>query len=80
MAWDLAALLVLGIVQLSLIVFSLMLYAKSTTFGGLFPLGGSGRAFRPQPENNGVAGTKASKARMHMFTMAFFIKLPVLMI
>jgi hypothetical protein len=39
-------------VQLNLIVFSVTLYARSLTAGGLLPLGGFGGPFLPQPAVN----------------------------
>jgi hypothetical protein len=50
------------------------------TFGGLFPLGGSGKALLPHPDNmntNAIqaAETRVSKTGIHTFAMALFIKL-----
>jgi hypothetical protein len=51
------------------------------TFGGLLPLGGSGRAFLPQPESVRaeaiqIADSRLSIARMLAFMMVLFIKRP----
>jgi hypothetical protein len=49
------------------------------TFGGLFPLGGSGKALLPHPDNMNtdaiqVAQIRVSMARIQPFAMALFIK------
>jgi hypothetical protein len=50
------------------------------TFGGLFPLGDSGKALLPHPVSMTadaiqVAETRVRKTGMHTFAMALFIKL-----
>jgi len=58
-----------------------MLYAKFLTWGGLFPLGGSGGPFFPQPPIKIAAVSKIITVRTtpdagFMFTGGWSIKLP----
>jgi hypothetical protein len=45
-------------VQLNLMVLPVMLYPKSLTDGGLFPLGGSGGPFLPHPYSISTAASQ----------------------
>ena len=68
-------------VQLNLIVSSVTLYARSVTGGGLFPLGGFGGPFLPQPAVINVPASQIIAIRAMVvaaciFTGEWLIKLP----
>ena len=72
-----------GIIQLSLTVFPVMEKLKSLTFGGRLPMGGSGGAFLPHPENRPdmpipVTTARTITAKTIVFVRSAFIIAPLL--
>jgi hypothetical protein len=64
--------LVFGTVQLNFKIFSLILYFKSLTCGGLSPLGGSGGPLAPQPPMMIVAARQSITVKALMLAGFIF--------